>query len=65
MGLALIILMIPLLLCAKVYHIDMEKLYFGQREPVESFIPIAAFFDDYTKKLTIKFSQDWKFVYEH
>lgn len=43
----------------------MEKLYFGQREPVESFIPIAAFFDDYTKKLTIKFSQDWKFIYEH
>lgn len=60
MSLALIALMVPLLLCAKVRHIDMNKLHSNHKSPVESFIPAESFFDDYNKELTIEFAQDWK-----
>lgn len=60
MSMALIALMIPLLLYAKSHHIKMEVLHSKHRTPVESFIPVEAFFDDYNKELTIEFAQDWK-----
>lgn len=62
MSLALIALMVPLLLCAKVHRIDMKKKHSNHKSPVESFIPVEAFFDDYNKELTIKFVQDWESV---
>lgn len=58
MSLALIALMIPLLLCAKGRRFNLEHC--NHRSPVESFIPIEAFFDDYNKELTIEFVQDWE-----
>lgn len=60
MSLALIALMVPLLLYAKGRHIEMERLHSNHRSPVESFIPVEAFFDDYNKELTIEFVQDWE-----
>lgn len=60
MSLALIALMIPLLLCAKGRRLNLE--HSNHKSPVESFIPVEAFFDDYNKELTIKFVQDWESV---
>ena len=60
MSMALIVLMVPLLLCAKSHHIKMEVLHSKHRTPVESFIPVEAFFDNYNKELTIEFAQDWE-----
>lgn len=34
----------------------------NHRIPVESFIPVKAFFDDCNKELTIEFAQDWEAV---
>ena len=45
MSLALIALIIPLLLCAKKRNIEFIK-HGNHRIPVESFIPVKAFFDD-------------------
>ena len=60
-SLALIALIFPLLLYAaeKNNCIKLE-LRPHHRVPVESFIPVEAFFDDYNKELTIEFSQDWE-----
>ena len=60
MSMALIALMIPLLLCAKGRCIKLELLHSNHRTPVESFIPVEAFFDDDNKELTIEFAQDWE-----
>ena len=54
MSLALIALIIPLLLCAKKRNIEFIK-HGNHRIPVESFIPVKAFFDDCNKELTIEF----------
>ena len=61
MSLALIALIIPLLLCAKKRNIEFIK-HGNHRIPVESFIPVKAFFDDCNKELTIEFAQDWEAV---
>ena len=53
MSLALIALIIPLLLCAKKRNIEFIK-HGNHRIPVESFIPVKAFFDDCNKELTIE-----------
>ena len=58
-SLALIALIIPLLLCAKKRNIEFIK-HGNHRIPVESFIPVKAFFDDCNKELTIEFAQDWE-----
>ena len=60
-SLALIALIIPLLLCAKKRNIEFIK-HGNHRIPVESFIPVKAFFDDCNKELTIEFAQDWEAV---
>jgi len=52
-SLALIALIIPLLLCAKKRNIEFIK-HGNHRIPVESFIPVKAFFDDCNKELTIE-----------
>ena len=54
-------LIIPLLLCAKKRNIEFIK-HGNHRIPVESFIPVKAFFDDCNKELTIEFAQDWEAV---
>ena len=59
MGMVLIALMIPLLLCAKGRAIDLKR-HCNHRSPVELFIPAEAFFDDHNKELTIEFAQDWE-----
>ncbi|MDC7172674.1 DUF3244 domain-containing protein [Phocaeicola dorei] len=59
MSLALIALII--LLCAKKRNIEFIK-HGNHRIPVESFIPVKAFFDDCNKELTIEFAQDWEAV---
>lgn len=48
-SLALIALIIPLLLCAKKRNIEFIK-HGNHRIPVESFIPVKAFFDDCNKE---------------
>lgn len=58
MSMALIALMVPLLLCAKERYINLEHC--KHKSPVESFIPVEAFFDDDNKELTIEFAQDWE-----
>ena len=60
MSLALIALMVPLLLYGKGRRIEMERLHNKHKSPIESFIPIEAFFDDYNKELTIEFAEDWE-----
>lgn len=53
--------MFSLLLCAKKRNIEFIK-HGNHRIPVESFIPVKAFFDDCNKELTIEFAQDWEAV---
>lgn len=62
MNLALIALAFPLLLCAKTQRIEMDIWHRRHRTPIELFVQIEAFFDDYNKELTIKFAQDWEAV---
>ena len=52
-SLALIALIIPLLLCAKKRNIEFIK-HGNHRIPVESFIPVKAFFDSPLASSTIQ-----------
>lgn len=56
----LIALIVPLLLYAEKKYINLEHC--KHKSPVESFIPVKAFFDDCNKELTIEFAQDWEAV---
>lgn len=61
MSLALIALMIPLLLCAKMKQIELSGIWHrGHRSLTEFSIPVEAFIDDIDKELTIEFSKEWK-----
>lgn len=59
MSLALIALMIPLLLCAKMKRVEMNKRHCDHRSPIELSVSVEVFIDDCNKELIIEFSQDW------
>lgn len=59
MSLALIALMIPLLLCAKMKRVEMNKRHCDHRSPIELSVSAEVFIDDCNKELIIEFSQDW------
>lgn len=59
MSLALIALMIPLLLCARMKRVEMNKRHCDHRSPIELSVPVEVFIDDCNKELIIEFSQDW------
>ncbi|MBO5506555.1 MAG: DUF3244 domain-containing protein [Bacteroides sp.] len=60
MSMILIALIVPLLLYAEKKYINLEHC--KHKSPVESFIPVKAFFDDCNKELTIEFAQEWEAV---
>lgn len=58
MGLALIALMVPLLLCAHRQHLNLK--HSNHKSPIELLMPVEAFFETSNKELIIEFAQDWK-----